>query len=156
MNKCMNVSRKISHHRNICNGREFYISGVGRNCDTVVTSCMALVFPSGVCYFPYALGPRPIKHRSGVFKSYSLRGIFFRVSLQLADLMESDTRWFEYDRDKMWLVYTQSVPVIFEPPFHFIIWLSVIRQIKGSYLKIGHNYSLILRCTLFMYLMYVS
>jgi hypothetical protein len=26
------------------------------------------------------------------------------------------TRWFEYDRDKLWLVYTQIVPVIFEPP----------------------------------------
>jgi hypothetical protein len=28
----------------------------------------------------------------------------------------SFTRWFKYDRDKLWLVYTQSVPVIFEPP----------------------------------------
>jgi hypothetical protein len=27
-----------------------------------------------------------------------------------------DTRWFKYDRDKLWLVYTQSVRVIFEPP----------------------------------------
>jgi hypothetical protein len=26
------------------------------------------------------------------------------------------TRWFKHDRDKLWLVYTQSVPVIFEPP----------------------------------------
>ena len=26
------------------------------------------------------------------------------------------TMWFKYDRDKLWLVYTQSVPVIFEPP----------------------------------------
>jgi hypothetical protein len=26
------------------------------------------------------------------------------------------TRWFKYDREKLWLVYTQSVPVIFEPP----------------------------------------
>ena len=26
------------------------------------------------------------------------------------------TRWFKYDRDKLSLVYTQSVPVIFEPP----------------------------------------
>ena len=27
-----------------------------------------------------------------------------------------NTRWFKYDRDKLWLVYTQIVPVIFEPP----------------------------------------
>ena len=26
------------------------------------------------------------------------------------------TRWFKYGRDKLWLIYTQSVPVIFEPP----------------------------------------
>ena len=26
------------------------------------------------------------------------------------------TRCFKYDRDKLWLVYTQSVPIIFEPP----------------------------------------
>jgi hypothetical protein len=30
--------------------------------------------------------------------------------------VNGNTRWFKYDRDKLWLVYTQSVPVIFEPP----------------------------------------
>jgi hypothetical protein len=29
------------------------------------------------------------------------------------------TRWFKYDQDKLWLVYTQIVPVIFEPPCTF-------------------------------------
>jgi hypothetical protein len=31
------------------------------------------------------------------------------------------TRWFKYGQDKLWLVYTQSVLVIFEPPctLHF-------------------------------------
>jgi hypothetical protein len=29
------------------------------------------------------------------------------------------TRWFKYDRDKLWLVYTQIIPVIFEPPCKF-------------------------------------
>jgi hypothetical protein len=32
------------------------------------------------------------------------------------------TRWFKYDRDKLWLVYTQIVPVIFEPPCISCIW----------------------------------
>ena len=27
-----------------------------------------------------------------------------------------NTRWLKYDRDKLWLVYTQIVPVKFEPP----------------------------------------
>ena len=31
------------------------------------------------------------------------------------------TRWFKYDWDKLWLVYTQIVPVIFEPPCIIII-----------------------------------
>ena len=31
-------------------------------------------------------------------------------------LVHEYTRWFKYDRDKLWLVYTQIVPVIFEPP----------------------------------------
>jgi hypothetical protein len=31
------------------------------------------------------------------------------------------TRWFKYDWDKLWLVYTQIVPVIFEPPC--ILWM---------------------------------
>ena len=26
------------------------------------------------------------------------------------------TRWFKYNRDKLWLVYIQIVPVIFKPP----------------------------------------
>jgi hypothetical protein len=30
------------------------------------------------------------------------------------------TRWFKYDRNKLWLVYTQIVPVIFEPPCTYI------------------------------------
>jgi hypothetical protein len=30
--------------------------------------------------------------------------------------MSWSTRWFKYDRDKLWLIYTQIDPVIFEPP----------------------------------------
>jgi hypothetical protein len=33
------------------------------------------------------------------------------------------TRWFKYNRDKLWLVYTQSVPVIFEPPCTLSVFL---------------------------------
>ena len=39
---------------------------------------------------------------------------YFTVLINNEDL--DFTRWFKYDRDKLWLVYTQSVPVIFEPP----------------------------------------
>jgi hypothetical protein len=31
-----------------------------------------------------------------------------------------NTRWFKYDRDKLWLVYTQIVPAIFKPPCTYI------------------------------------
>jgi hypothetical protein len=36
------------------------------------------------------------------------------------------TRWFKYDRDKLWLVYTQIVPVIFEPPCIYIVFIDPI------------------------------
>jgi hypothetical protein len=31
----------------------------------------------------------------------------------LSDFSTGNTRWFKYDRDKLWLVYTLTVPVIF-------------------------------------------
>jgi hypothetical protein len=45
-------------------------------------------------------------------------GLLLMTMVKAACLIEDvpDTRWFKYDRDKLWLVYTQSVPVIFEPP----------------------------------------
>jgi hypothetical protein len=33
------------------------------------------------------------------------------------------TGWFKYDRDKLWLVYTQIVPVICEPPCTLAVML---------------------------------
>jgi hypothetical protein len=39
-----------------------------------------------------------------------------------------NTRWFKYDRDKLSLVYSQIVPVIFEPPC--IIHPSTLRSSK--------------------------
>jgi hypothetical protein len=33
-----------------------------------------------------------------------------------------NTRWFKYDWDKLWLVYTQIVSVIFEPPCTWMSW----------------------------------
>jgi hypothetical protein len=43
-----------------------------------------------------------------------------------------DTRWFKYYRDKLWLVYTQSVPVIFEPSCIFLC-LCVTVRVGSSY-----------------------
>jgi hypothetical protein len=40
-----------------------------------------------------------------------------------------NTRWFKYDRDKLWLVYTQIVPVIFEPPCIFADTLHIWRPL---------------------------
>ena len=53
----------------------------------------------------------------------------------LGQLPERRTRWFKYDRDKLWLVYTQSVPVIFEPPCTFNLALHLrytllIKQVR--------------------------
>jgi hypothetical protein len=40
------------------------------------------------------------------------------------------TRWFKHDRDKLWLVYTQIVPVIFEPPCNPIVDFCVHADIR--------------------------
>ena len=37
----------------------------------------------------------------------------------LSSLLLYNTRLFKYDRDKLWLVYTQTVPVILEPTCNF-------------------------------------
>ena len=44
---------------------------------------------------------------------------------QTGVLIATYTRWFKYDRDKLWLVYTKIVPVVFEPPFKFFAYGSV-------------------------------
>ena len=41
-------------------------------------------------------------------------------NIYLDSLKYSNTRWFKYDRDKLWLIYIQIVPVIFEPPCRFV------------------------------------
>ena len=51
----------------------------------------------------------------------------------------SFTRWFKYDRDKLWLVYTQSVPVIFEPPCTFYLKETVGNGMERSYMAQGTN-----------------
>jgi hypothetical protein len=45
------------------------------------------------------------------------------------------TRWFKYDWDKLWLVYTQIVPVIFEPPciYNCIITETLLRVVISSH-----------------------
>jgi hypothetical protein len=42
--------------------------------------------------------------------------IFFSERKDVTCYWLYNTRWFKYDRDKLWFVYTQIVPVIFEPP----------------------------------------
>jgi hypothetical protein len=50
----------------------------------------------------------------------------------LLPVFEDNTRWFKYDRDKLWLVYTQIVPVIFEPPCILVLSLIRVKQFKNS------------------------
>jgi hypothetical protein len=52
-------------------------------------------------------------------RSYSSFSCYLSLSYRAdhsSNIDHANTRWFKYDRDKLWLVYTQSVPVIFEPP----------------------------------------
>jgi hypothetical protein len=53
------------------------------------------------------------------------------------------TRWFKYDRDKLWLVYTQIIPVIFEPPCTFMTisrWILLkMRNVLGKSCRESQN-----------------
>jgi hypothetical protein len=44
------------------------------------------------------------------------------------------TRWFKYDRDKLWLISTQSVPIIFEPPCIYV-YVYIYMYIYISYIS---------------------
>jgi hypothetical protein len=45
------------------------------------------------------------------------------------------TRWFKYYRDKLWLVYTQIVPVIFEPPCKLSLVCYIFSHKQGYYIR---------------------
>ena len=55
-----------------------------------------------------------LKRRENFSTNFSV-STFMKIRLLALELLRICTRWFKYDRDKLWLIYTQSVPVIFEP-----------------------------------------
>jgi hypothetical protein len=62
----------------------------------------------------YVPSSRPVW--SSTFGHTSLYNVMIKNNNNLHQNEYRCTRWFKYDRDKLWLVYTQIVPVIFEPP----------------------------------------
>ena len=64
--------------------------------------------------------PVLFKLRSGVCEQWMTATMQWnfarRDAMNTYRLYVWNTRWFKYDRDKLWLVYTQIIPVIFEPP----------------------------------------
>ena len=48
------------------------------------------------------------------------------------------TRWIKYDRDKLWLVYTQIVPVIFEPPCILLLVCATVQSGKYEWICCHH------------------
>jgi hypothetical protein len=65
------------------------------------------------------------------------------LSAQLWDLQSLQwftyTRWFKYDRDKLWLVYTQIVPVIFEPPCICVYYMRVLSVSSVKYMEFSDS-----------------
>ena len=64
-------------------------------------------------------GPSAVRYRLWFFdKLFYPTNILgnFQLRIKYYGHIKCTTRWFKYDRDKLRLVYTQSVPVIFEPP----------------------------------------
>jgi hypothetical protein len=54
--------------------------------------------------------------------------VFHFLSLHHPNNRLENTRWFKYDRDKLWLVYTHIVPVIFEPPCISILLFALLQD----------------------------
>ena len=50
------------------------------------------------------------------------------------------TRWFKYDRDWCRQIYTQTVPVIFEPPCTISRWSILLYGVRTLTLQKGHKY----------------
>ena len=65
---------------------------------------------------------------------FLLSVVSYILSFSLLWLCSLNTRWFKYDRDKLWLVYTQTVPVIFEPPCTF----SFLSTVHASCILLCH------------------
>jgi hypothetical protein len=57
-----------------------------------------------------------IKETLCTTRKYIVRSNLIKHLIPSSDLLVRYTRWLKYDRDKLWLVYTQIVPVVFEPP----------------------------------------
>jgi hypothetical protein len=51
------------------------------------------------------------------------------------------TRWFKHDWDKLWLVYTQIIPVIFELPCILRSYASAIQPAALSLYQTTHHKS---------------
>jgi hypothetical protein len=75
-----------------------------------------------------------IRKRASMLRHSTLSILF--ISTWLPFWIWQYTRWFKYDRDKLWLVYTQTVPVIFEPP---CILRSVRRRSRTEYSDLRHE-----------------
>jgi hypothetical protein len=74
-----------------------------------------------------------------VFRNLDMKSGAHKVfSCTLAVLYK---RWFKYDQDKLWLVYIQIVPVIFQPPCiykwtlqdNIVLWISSFHSIYQHY-----------------------
>jgi hypothetical protein len=62
----------------------------------------------------------------------------YTVALKPCVYMYLYTRWFKYDRDKLWLVYTQIVPVIFEPPCIWADWEGLYLPCQTMWVSSNH------------------
>ena len=86
------------------------------------------VYKPEYLHFFFAVGRKFVSDPMG--KLYLDWHQFLCVPQSVKEL--SCTRWFKYDRDKLWLVYTQSVPVIFEPPCIYLITSVVIWLVNST------------------------
>jgi hypothetical protein len=103
--------------------------------------------PGGENYGNIVLPMQKLVHT----KQPSASSVF--IYFRRATLIPWCTRWFKYDRDNLWLVYTKIVPVIFEPPCtcNYDMQLSLLLSKVSLILKkksAKHNHWALRFCTL--------
>jgi hypothetical protein len=73
-------------------------------------------------------------------KAYILSYMCMKAYIVCYMCSKAYTMWFRYDRDKLWLVYTQIVPVIFEPPLY------LNRNMLSNFVKFRFHLAALLYC----------
>ena len=99
------------------------------------------VFRIGLCSIPLSFFSNHYSLNVLINGQTQIKTRSTKKTLRSTNKADVNTRWFKYDRDKLWLVYTQIVPVIFEPPCNFCCYcIKVFCVYPASFFRQGPTF----------------